>query len=205
MTPFAPAAQPPPLGHDDIHVWFYPQWNTAGRSAESSIVQAMLRSYAGSDVVVEHDARGKAHVRGDLLHFNVSHSGGALALAISRSQPLGIDLEHQHRPRRAIELAQRFFAADEAAALSRMSEAERQIAFLQLWTRKEALLKAEGVGLAGGLHRAVFDFDADGEIAGPSDRSWQVVPFEPAAGFHGAVAWRGGPRPVSYLVCTMVR
>lgn len=205
MTPFASAAHPPPLGHDDIHVWFFPQWSVAGRSAESVEVRSLLGAYVGADVVVEYDARGKAHVRGDHVHFNVSHSGDALALAISRSQPLGIDLEHRRRPRRVLELAKRFFAPHEARMLSRLPETERQIAFLRLWTRKEALVKAEGTGLSGGLHRAVFDVDPDGEIAGPQDRSWQVVPFEPAAGFYGAVAWRGKLRPISYLVRTIVR
>ena len=205
MTPFAPAERPPPLGRDDIHVWFFPQWDAAGRSAESPVVRSLLSDYAGGDVAIEYDARGKAHIRGDRLHFNVSHSGGALALAVSRSQPLGIDLEHRRRPRRVIELAQRFFASHEAQMLQRLPEAEQQIAFLRLWTRKEALVKAEGSGISGGLHRAVFDVDERGEIAGPPDRSWQVVPFEPAAGFLGAVAWQGEPRPISYLVRTIVR
>jgi len=205
VTPFAPAAPPPPLGRDDIHVWFFPQWSVTGRSAESEIVRSLLGDYAGVDIVVEHDARGKAHLRGDALHFNVSHSGGALALAVSRSQPLGIDLEHQRRPRRVVELAQRFFAPHEAEALERLPDAERQLAFLRLWTCKEALLKAEGSGLAGGLHRAVFDLDEHGEIGAPRDRSWQIVPFQPTAGFYGALAWRGEPRPVSYLVRRIVR
>ena len=205
MTFFAPAAHPPPLGRDDIHVWFFPEWNTTGRSAESALVRSLLGDYAGTDVAIEYDARGKANVRGDALHFNVSHSGGALALALSRSQPLGIDLEHQRRPRRVIDLAQRFFAPHEAEALQRLAEPEQQLAFLRLWTRKEAVVKADGSGISGGLHRALFEFDGRGEIAGPLDRSWQVVPFEPAAGFYGAVAWRGEPRPISYLVRRTVR
>jgi 4'-phosphopantetheinyl transferase len=197
------AAQPPPLGRDDIHVWFFPQWGIAGRSAESPAVRSLLRDYAGVDVMIDYDARGKAHIRGDPLHFNVSHSGGALALAVSRSQPLGIDLEHHRRPRRVTELAHRFFAPHEAQVLERLPEPERQIAFLGLWTRKEALVKAEGTGISGGLHRAVFDVEEQGEIGGPRDRSWQVLPFVPAPGFHGALAWRGPPRPVSHLIYTI--
>jgi len=205
VTSFAPAEHPPALGRDDIHVWFFPEWNVGGRSAESTIVRSLLADYAGADVAIDYDARGKAHVRGDALHFNLSHSGGALALAVSRSQSLGIDLEHRRRPRRVVELARRFFAPHEAEVLETLPEPERQDAFLRLWTRKEALVKAEGSGIAGGLHRAVFDIDDRGEVAGPRDRSWQVVPFEPAAGFQGAVAWRGAPRSLSYLVRRIVR
>ena len=205
MTSFAPAERAPPLGRDDIHVWFFPDWDVHGRSAESASVRSLLSEYAGAGVAIEYDTRGKAHVRGDALHFNVSHSGGALALAVSRSQPLGIDLEHRRRPRRAVELARRFFARHEAAVLENLPETERQDAFLRLWTHKEALVKAEGSGIAGGLHRAVFDIDERGAIDAPRDRSWQVVPFEPAAGFVGAIAWRGAPRPLSYLVRRIVR
>ena len=208
VTPFAPTAHPPALGRDDIHVWFFPQWGVEGRSAASLTVRSWLAAYLDADVAdihIDYDARGKAHVRGDLLQFNVSHSGGALAFAVSRSQPLGVDLEHQRRPRRALELAHRFFAPHEADALARLPEARLQSAFLRLWTCKEALVKADGGGISAGLHRAVFDLDENAEIASPRDRSWQVVPFAPAAGFLGAVAWRGEARPVIYLLGTMVR
>ena len=203
-----PTAQPPALGRDDIHVWFFPQWRAGARSAASQTVRSRLAAYLDADVAdihIDYDARGKAHVRGDLLQFNVSHSGDALALAVSHSLPLGIDLEHQRRPHRALELAQRFFAPHEAEALARLPESRLQTAFLQLWTCKEALVKADGGGISAGLHRAVFDLDGNVEITGPRDRSWQVVPFVPDAGFLGAVAWRGEPRPVIYLLGTMVR
>jgi 4'-phosphopantetheinyl transferase len=207
VTPFAPTALPPALGHDGIHVWFFPQWRSDdGRGAESPVVRALLAGYLDVvDVDVEYDERGKAHVRGDALHFNISHSGGALAVAVSRSLPLGIDLEHRRRPRRALELAQRFFAPDEAQALGRLAETERQVAFLRLWTCKEAWVKADGRGIAADLHRAVFDLGDGGDIVGPRERSWHVVPFEPAEGFYGAVAWRGAPQPIIYLLGTMVR
>ena len=207
-TPFAPTAAPPALGHDDIHVWFFPEWRAEGRSAVSSAVRDWLAGYLGTDATdidIDYDARGKAHVRGQALQFNLSHSGGALALAVSRTQPLGVDLEHLRRPRRVAELARRWFAPHEADILAHLPEPERQIAFLRLWTCKEALLKAEGSGLAGALHRAIFDMDERGAITGPRDRSWQVATFTPAAGFHGAVAWRGQPRPVRCLLGAMKR
>jgi 4'-phosphopantetheinyl transferase len=206
VTPFAPTAQPPALGRNDIHVWFFPQWRADGRGAESSAVRSLLMSYSGGvDIQIDHDAHGKAHVRGDALHFNISHSGGALAVAVSRSQPLGVDLEHQRRPRRVLELARRFFAPHEAHALGFLPEAERQVAFLKLWTCKEAWVKANGSGIAAGLHDAVFELDERGEAAVPRDRSWQVVPFQPAEDFYGALAWQGEPRPIVYLLGTMVR
>lgn len=206
MTSFAPTAHPPALGRDDIHVWFFPQWLAGQRSAQSPAVRSLLAGYLDAkDVDIDYDARGKAHVRGDILHFNVSHSGEALALAVSRSQPLGVDLEHARRPRRALDLARRFFAPDEAKILEGLPESERQIAFLRLWTCKEAWVKADGGGIAAGLHHATFELGKRGEIAHPRDRSWQAVPFEPATDFWGAVAWRGQPRPISYLLGAIVR
>ena len=196
------------LGHNDIHVWFFTKWRAEGRSAASLAVRRWLAGYLRADadeIAIDYDTRGKAHVRGDALHFNISHSGGALALAVSRAQPLGVDLEHQRRPRRVVELARRWFAPHEADALARLPEAERQTAFLRLWTCKEAVVKAEGGGLAAGLHRAIFDLNECGEMTRPRDRSWQVVTFAPAIGFHGAVAWRGEPRPVRCLLGAMER
>jgi 4'-phosphopantetheinyl transferase len=78
----------------------------------------------------------------------------------------------------------------------------RSAAFLQLWTHKEAVLKALGEGLSFGLDRVEFDLSEGGQ-AGPMRRiasdagrpgEWQLRRFAPTAGVTGSIAWRGPPR-----------
>lgn len=98
-----------------------------------------------------HGERGKPYYPDDsTLHFNLSHSGVHVALAVG-PEAVGVDVE-QLRPARDWEaIARRFFAADEQRWLARFGDSERQARFFELWSRKESLLKATGDGLAGAL------------------------------------------------------
>lgn len=107
--------------------------------------------------------------------FNLSHSGGLLLLAFAPAGTcLGIDLEaHRAMPDMA-QLTRRFFAPDEARDLAAIEpEAARLAAFFDCWTRKEAVVKALGLGLTQSL--AAFRVS--------------VRPAEPAA----LLAWTGAP------------
>ncbi len=84
-------------------------------------------------------------------HFNYSHTDGRAAIADSRT-PIGIDIERV-RPMK-IEIAERFFTADESAWI-RENPAEQDIRFLHVWTRKEAVCKMDGRGFA--LSPRAFD------------------------------------------------
>jgi 4'-phosphopantetheinyl transferase len=79
--------------------------------------------------------------------FNLSHTDGLLALAVAESS-IGVDVEDVTRPGRTVELADRFFAPSEIAALHALPEAGRRARFFDLWTLKEAYIKARGMGLA---------------------------------------------------------
>jgi len=84
---------------------------------------------------------GKPFVSGD-WDFNLSHSGDVVACAITREGRIGIDVE-RHRdvdPQRF----KRYFSTDE---LEWMGDDARR--FIELWTQKEAVIKASGVGLKG--------------------------------------------------------
>ena len=192
---FMPSSQPEPLQPDEIHLWFFPQWPLSRDSAGSKFVRRWLAGYRGCDadaVVIERDVRGKPFLPNQNLHFNLSHSGNALLLGVTESTPVGVDLEALARPRRVAELARRWFDPAEAEALSRLPESDRLNAFTRLWSCKEALLKADGCGIADGLHRAVFQLDAAGGVAAPAAANgfpgYSVVPVEPAVGFVGALA-----------------
>ena len=83
-----------------------------------------------------------------VINFNLSHSNGKAVYAIALNQTLGIDLE-AIRSIEALSLAKRFFCESEYHWLTSLSPHQQNTAFFQLWTCKEAYLKATGEGLVG--------------------------------------------------------
>jgi 4'-phosphopantetheinyl transferase len=199
---FPPSALPQALGDNEIHLWFFPQWEESTRAAaESPGVRTLLAAHLDCtpcDLRIARDEHGKPHLDGpQRLEFNLSHSAGALLVGVSRRQPLGVDLEMPRRTRPVLDLARRYFDPAEVAALASVPEAMRQTAFLRLWSCKEAVLKALGRGIAFGLHRIVFALDGAGSVTtlqhidGKPAEAWHVVRLCPLGDAIGAVAWSG--------------
>jgi 4'-phosphopantetheinyl transferase len=92
---------------------------------------------------------GKPSVMSDLnIDFNLSHSGNFALIAISRDHKVGVDVEH-FRPELEIEkIARRFFSDIENAELMSLHPELRVSGFFNCWTRKEAYIKAHGLGLS---------------------------------------------------------
>ncbi|MGN9810285.1 4'-phosphopantetheinyl transferase family protein [Micromonospora sp. BQ11] len=90
-----------------------------------------------------------------VLPVSVSRTDGFVVAAARARGPVGVDVERL-RPLPAPALAERWYAADEAAWVAGRPEDTRAADFLRLWTAKEAVGKALGVGLRdGGLRRRV--------------------------------------------------
>lgn len=102
---------------------------------------------------------GKPYLQGDTsgIHFNLSHSGQWLALAVSTHSPVGVDIEHPQKPRDFISIARHYFHRKEYHALKTLHGQALQDAFYKLWTLKEAFFKARGTGISEGLARIRFD------------------------------------------------
>jgi len=115
------------------------------------------------------------------LHFNLAHADGVVAMAVCRHARVGVDVEKLGRAPLAV--AERYFSPAEAAQLRALPPDAQPRRFLQLWTLKEAYLKAIGTGLAGGLGRMSFLFAAADnfqfERADEADAArWQFRQFE---------------------------
>ncbi|MFE7929551.1 4'-phosphopantetheinyl transferase family protein [Streptomyces sp. NPDC057456] len=80
--------------------------------------------------------------------FSVTHSGALVGVAVCRGGEVGLDVEESHGDMDVDSAARVALSTSELAALYARPAAERQPAFLRTWTRKEAVLKALGVGLA---------------------------------------------------------
>src|SRR5258708_18456760 len=82
------------------------------------------------------------------LSFNLAHSGSLALYALTLKRQIGVDLEHIRPEFTADEIARRYFSASEVDRLSQLPPALRHQAFFNCWTRKEAFIKAIGIGLS---------------------------------------------------------
>lgn len=108
----------------------------------------------------------------DGLQFNLSHSGATGVLALSDRLATGIDVEVLRPMPDASALAEAYFAPAERSAIAAIADAAaRDAAFLRCWTRKEACLKAIGIG----LHLATAGFDVGTQ---PDERTVEIATAE---------------------------
>lgn len=89
------------------------------------------------------------------LSFNVSHTHGLIALAVA-VRALGVDVENTRNRQASLEIAERFFAPAEVAALATVPRSRQQDRFFEYWTLKEAYIKARGMGLSLPLDKFSF-------------------------------------------------
>jgi 4'-phosphopantetheinyl transferase len=79
--------------------------------------------------------------------FNLSHSGSLAVYAVTTERAVGIDIEAIHPITDFVQLVERFFSAQEHAMFQSLPDAQRLAAFFAGWVRKEAYIKARGLGL----------------------------------------------------------
>lgn len=128
------------------------------------------------------------------IHFNLSHSHGAAVCALCRNAAVGVDVEDMGR-HTDLSIAKRFFSSSEAELVSKASGAEKRKLFFDIWTLKEAYIKAVGKGLSIPLNS--FSFNAnETEIqitfsdTGQVDPMWQFFQWRPEPGKIVAAAVR---------------
>jgi 4'-phosphopantetheinyl transferase len=124
------------------------------------------------------------------LHTSLSHSGEAIAAAISTGRPVGVDIQHLVPGLDAARLAARFFPPDEACYVAAGRDAsERADRFAHLWARKEAVVKAASGRLWPNLKIAVRGRDVV-RCAEPAG-SHRLADVTAPAGFRASVALAG--------------
>lgn len=152
------------------------------------------RAACGRDGLPGDPAGERADER--LPDFNVSHSGAHALIAWSETVRVGVDIETISPGLDWQALGRSVFAPADRAAVHALPSAERLSAFYRVWTAKEALLKALGVGIAGGLTAfSVLDQAQPGQLV-----PRVVDPASPAAGVAAYVAaWLEAP--AGYAAC----
>jgi 4'-phosphopantetheinyl transferase len=136
---------------------------------------------------------------GSAVHFSISHSGSHVVLAVTRDAPLGVDLERIGPEVPEARVLDAVLRPGERRSLAAIPAARRSWAFSRYWSRKEALLKATGEGLAISPNRIAVS--APGEE--PAVLAWShprrpcgalhLYDLEPAGSYCAALATLGAP------------
>lgn len=104
------------------------------------------------EITFKKHSSGKLYLEGNPLYFNITHSGDFIGFAISKELEIGLDIENPTRDSGSLlDIAERYFTQEETAALTNASEEQKKQLFFNIWTLKEAVLKATGDGIVAGL------------------------------------------------------
>ena len=216
----------PLLSDDEIHVWCVEldaagevSALAACLSAEESerasgllsgthqrrfvVARGMLRQLLGlyldqdpGAVAFSRGEHGKPFLQEGTLHFNVSHTHELALYAIARDREVGVDVEWM-RPQVAHEqIAARFFSLEEQEALAQVPDEARRAAFYNIWTRKEAYVKARGDGIAAGLGTFAVSLGAEAALLRSDEgrdevERWKLMALGPADGYVAALCGAG--------------
>ena len=162
---------------------------------------------AATDVALETGTHGRpvlvSGAGGTTPQFSVSHAGDWAVIGIARGRRIGVDLEMVRAIPEFPSVAKSNFTEREARVLAAAAPDERLALFYTIWTRKEACLKAIGLGIPGGLDRfEVIPVDARNETSGhpfavssrvgDADSLW-VVTISPNPQCVASIAFDGLP------------
>lgn len=136
------------------------------------------------------------------LRFNLSNARSLVACVVTRAADAGIDVEETARGGEMLDIAEHYFAADELQALRALPALEQPARFFQLWTLKEAYIKARGLGLRIPLQEFSFDLNnhvriaiAFAAVVNDDPAHWQFAACRPGEHHAMAVAVRRGAGP----------
>jgi 4'-phosphopantetheinyl transferase len=128
------------------------------------------------------------------LSFNISHTRGLIALAVTGRRELGIDVENVVTREASIEIADRFFAPTEVAELGAVPPERQQDRFFEYWTFKESYIKARGMGLSIPLDQFSFHYPHERAVGiaiqpelGDDANRWEFWQYRPTADYLLAV------------------
>ena len=154
------------------------------------------------DILFMHTRTGKPRLGGRAassgLRFNVAHSAGMALFAVALHAEIGVDIERRRPPHDLESMIETVLTPAEQLIVRTLPSADRLRVFLDVWTLKEACLKATGEGIAG-LARVEAILGVTGRelvlgIRVPSTEAplpWTVRRLNPNAGYSAAVVVTG--------------
>ena len=150
-----------PLARGAVPVWLSDGADTGDSETFLRTVLSRFTGVGGPELEIARGEQGKPflvnapHPR----QFSLGHSGDRLVLALARDASVGVDLEVHDPQRQVMPLARRFFSRVEHEDLDALAEEACRQRFYDLWTLKEARVKALGGSLASELETTGFRID----------------------------------------------
>ncbi|HZR59126.1 MAG TPA: 4'-phosphopantetheinyl transferase superfamily protein [Terriglobales bacterium] len=181
-----------------------------------ALVRTVLSRYVSihpKEWIFSTNAYGRPEIvntqaRDACLSFNISHTHSLIVMGVTKRRALGVDVENFRAREVSIDIADRYFAPQEVAALTAAPLHQQQYRFFEYWTFKEAYIKARGMGLSLPLDKFSFHYPDDHaveiaihpELADDSGR-WQFWQFCPSPEYLVAIcAERSGAKSLSMTV-----
>lgn len=152
------------------------------------------------EFTVERSEFGKPFLRDfSEWHFNLSHSGEKLLLAISYKNPVGIDIEKMKSRSAIEEVVKRCFSENEQTYWFSLCENERLQIFYNFWTRKEAVVKGIGRGIALGLNQCEINVNKPNQFLNlPVNEIWYTHSVKISANYCAAIAIQSDDVTIHY-------
>jgi 4'-phosphopantetheinyl transferase len=165
------------------------------------ILRTILSHYAGvnpDQLTFQYTLYGKPYLEPEpdapQIHFNVSHSHACTLYAITQDRQVGIDLEYDRELPYLDQLVARYFSPREQQQWKQLAPDHQRSAAIRGWTRKEAYIKAVGLGFAHSINDIEIAFLPDSpasghliESPGYGASSWYVFSLDVIPGYHATL------------------
>lgn len=153
-------------------------------------------------IVYEYTAHNKPILINDHpIQFNLSHSHDQAIIAITKNHPIGVDIEYIQTKKILTALAKRFFSAKEYDEYKNLPASQKTLGFYNCWTRKEAFVKALGIGITCPLKSFSVNLTPENpaKILSIQDNQndvnqWKLFGFLPKDNYCAAIAWYGAEK-----------
>jgi 4'-phosphopantetheinyl transferase len=156
-------------------------------------VRILIKHILGIEAEISISEFGKPQLLGSSLQFNLSHSGNVILMAFSLNNPVGIDVEERREIKDLDLIAGGYFHELEVKALSKLNQPLLSQAFFSCWAKKEAVIKALGLGLSMPLN--AFEVEivpiegiCHARLPDRFPKSWTLRAFNPLDGYAAAIA-----------------
>jgi len=172
----------------------------AGRATLRRLLGRYLEE-APESITFEHGKYGKPYLSGGAaLHFNMSDSQDVAVFALALGREVGVDIERIRQETHCEKIARRHFTPGEYMEMMALPKINLRECFFHMWARKEAFVKAIGMGLYAPLNAFEVTVWPKTPVAVhvlmPLEASagrWSLAEITPEEGYCAAVAIQGTP------------